>query len=148
MCRVFLFPILFVGWKILKRTKWVKFEDVDLVTDLAEIEEYHRTFVDKPETNAFNRVLDKLFGEKSVNTNMVTWGNHRVQLSPVYICSIWVEKRLALLNLGVDSVNETHVTYCSKRASPNKSTHVRLDDHHSDLSCMILISIHLRNYMS
>jgi amino acid transporter len=60
--RVFLFPTLFVGWKILKKTKWIKFEDMDLVTDLAEIEEYHRTFVDKPETNAFNRVLDKLFG--------------------------------------------------------------------------------------
>ena len=54
--------MLFVGWKIIKKTKWIKLEDVDLVTDLAEIEEYHRTFVEKPETNAFNRVLDKLFG--------------------------------------------------------------------------------------
>lgn len=59
---VFLFPVLFVGWKILKKTKFIKAHEVDLVTDLAEIEEYHRTFVEKPETNPFNRVLDKLFG--------------------------------------------------------------------------------------
>ncbi|KAH7388630.1 amino acid permease/ SLC12A domain-containing protein [Pyrenochaeta sp. MPI-SDFR-AT-0127] len=59
---VFLFPILFIGWKILKKTKFIKAHEVDLVTDLAEIEEYHRTFVEKPETNPFNRVLDKLFG--------------------------------------------------------------------------------------
>jgi amino acid transporter len=56
------FPVLFVGWKFLKKTKWRKPHEVDLVTDLAEIEEYHRLFVEVPETNPFNRVLDKLFG--------------------------------------------------------------------------------------
>jgi amino acid transporter len=56
------FPVLFFGWKILKKTKWLKPHEVDLVTDLAEIEEYHRNFIEKPETNPFNRVLDKLFG--------------------------------------------------------------------------------------
>lgn len=60
--RVFAFPVLFIFWKVLKRTKWVSPSEADLVTDLAEIEEYHRTFVEKPETNAFNRVLDKMFG--------------------------------------------------------------------------------------
>jgi len=59
---VFAFPVLFVFWKVLKRTKWVSPSEADLVTDLAEIEEYHRTFVEKPETNAFNRLLDKMFG--------------------------------------------------------------------------------------
>ncbi|KAH6839048.1 General amino acid permease [Alternaria tenuissima] len=59
---VFAFPVLFIFWKLLKRTKWIAAHEADLVTDLAEIEEYHRTFVEKPETNAFNRVLDKLFG--------------------------------------------------------------------------------------
>ncbi|KAI4609043.1 hypothetical protein J4E89_007486 [Alternaria sp. Ai002NY15] len=59
---VFAFPVLFIFWKVLKRTKWVSPSEADLVTDLAEIEEYHRTFVEKPETNAFNRVLDKMFG--------------------------------------------------------------------------------------
>jgi amino acid transporter len=63
MCiRVLIFPILFISWKFLKRTKWIKLHEVDLVTDLAEIEEYHRTFVEKLETNPFNRMLDKLFG--------------------------------------------------------------------------------------
>ncbi|KAF2131662.1 hypothetical protein P153DRAFT_365231 [Dothidotthia symphoricarpi CBS 119687] len=59
---VFLFPVIFVGWKLIKRTKWVKTQEMDLVTDLAEIDEYTRTFVEKPETNMFNRILDKLFG--------------------------------------------------------------------------------------
>ncbi|KAB2101648.1 General amino acid permease [Alternaria gaisen] len=59
---VFAFPVLFIFWKLFKRTKWIPAHEADLLTDLAEIEEYHRTFVEKPETNAFNRVLDKLFG--------------------------------------------------------------------------------------
>ncbi|EAT85713.2 hypothetical protein HBI56_142600 [Parastagonospora nodorum] len=59
---VFLFPVLFFGWKILKKTKWIKSHEADLVTDLAEIEEYHRNYVETPETNKFNRILDKLFG--------------------------------------------------------------------------------------
>jgi amino acid transporter len=59
---VFIFPILFIAWKLLKRTKWIKPHEVDLATDLAEIEEYHRTFVEKYESNPFNRMLDKLFG--------------------------------------------------------------------------------------
>lgn len=59
---VFLFPVLVLGYKFMKKTKVIKAHEADLVTDLAEIEEYHRTFVEKPETNMFNRVLDKLFG--------------------------------------------------------------------------------------
>jgi amino acid transporter len=59
---VFLFPIMFVGWKLVKKTKIVKAHEADLVSDLAEIEEYHRNFVEKRETNAFKRVLDTLFG--------------------------------------------------------------------------------------
>jgi amino acid transporter len=56
------FPVLFVGWKFLKNTKFLKPHEVDLVTDLAEIEEYHRNFIEKPETSLFGRVLDKVFG--------------------------------------------------------------------------------------
>jgi amino acid transporter len=59
---VFLFPVLFIGWKIIKRTRFQRAHEIDLVTDLAEIEEYTRLFVEKPERNPFNRVLDKLFG--------------------------------------------------------------------------------------
>jgi amino acid transporter len=59
---VFLFPVLVLGYKIVKKTKRVKAHEADLITDLAEIEEYHHNFIEKPETNPFNRVLDRLFG--------------------------------------------------------------------------------------
>lgn len=42
------FPALFVGWKVIKRTKWRRPEEVDLVKDVAEIEEYTREFVPVP----------------------------------------------------------------------------------------------------
>lgn len=59
---VFLFPVIFLGWKFIKKTKTVKAHEADLITDLAEIEEYTRNFVPVPETNPFNKALDKLFG--------------------------------------------------------------------------------------
>lgn len=42
------FPILFVFWKVLKRTKWLKPGEVDLLKDVEEIEEYTRNFVEVP----------------------------------------------------------------------------------------------------
>ena len=42
------FPILFVGWKLLKRTKWLKPSEVDLYKDVEEIEEYQRSYVPMP----------------------------------------------------------------------------------------------------
>ena len=39
------FPILFVGWKLLKRTKRLKPSEVDLYKDVEEIEEYQRSYV-------------------------------------------------------------------------------------------------------
>lgn len=42
---IFVVPLLFIGWKFLKGTKFRRAEDIDLLKDLAEIEEYHRTFV-------------------------------------------------------------------------------------------------------
>lgn len=38
-------PVLFVGWKMVKRTKWHRLEDVDLLQNVDEIEEYQRTYV-------------------------------------------------------------------------------------------------------
>lgn len=43
------FPILFVSWKLLKQTKWLAPHEVDLVRDLAEIEDYTRDYVHVPE---------------------------------------------------------------------------------------------------
>ena len=59
---IFIFPVLFIGWKILKKTNFKKAHEIDLQQDLDEIEEYTRTFVPKEETNVFNKWLDKLFG--------------------------------------------------------------------------------------
>lgn len=43
-----LVPLLFIGWKVLKRTRFRKPMEVDLVRDLEEIEEYTRNFVPLP----------------------------------------------------------------------------------------------------
>jgi len=41
-------PVLYVGYKIVKRTRIYKPEEVDLVKNLDEIEEYERTYVPIP----------------------------------------------------------------------------------------------------
>ena len=43
-----LFPVLFFGWRILKRTHWKKTTEIDLKGEVEEIEEYTRTFVPQP----------------------------------------------------------------------------------------------------
>lgn len=43
---IFVFPVLFLGWKIAKRTRWVRSEEADLKENLLEIEEYTATFVE------------------------------------------------------------------------------------------------------
>ncbi|KAK1834218.1 general amino acid permease [Podospora conica] len=59
---IFVCPVLFVAWKVIKRTKFHRPEDVDLVTHVEEIEEYQRTFVAVPASNWFVRFLDWAFG--------------------------------------------------------------------------------------
>ncbi|KAL1998780.1 hypothetical protein VTN02DRAFT_5582 [Thermoascus thermophilus] len=56
------FPVLFVGWKVVKRTKWRRPEEVDLVKGVAEIEEYTREFVPVPPSNKFIKYVDMIFG--------------------------------------------------------------------------------------
>ncbi|KAF2003226.1 hypothetical protein P154DRAFT_460957 [Amniculicola lignicola CBS 123094] len=58
---VFLFPVLFIGWKIIKKTKFKAAHEVDLYQDLEEIEEYHRTYVPTPDKNAFDKWFNWLF---------------------------------------------------------------------------------------
>lgn len=41
-------PILFFGWKLIKKTKWKKPREVDLVGEREEIDEYTRNFVQQP----------------------------------------------------------------------------------------------------
>ena len=59
---IFIFPVLFVGWKIIKKTKWKKAHELDLQEDLEEIEEYQRNYVEVQDQNVFNRWMDKIFG--------------------------------------------------------------------------------------
>ena len=42
------FPLLFVGWKLLKRTKFMRPNEVDLRRDADEIDEYTRNYVPSP----------------------------------------------------------------------------------------------------
>jgi len=55
------FPIIFFGWKFIKKTKWKKPEEVDLFEDLDEIEEYQRNYVPTPPKNAFDKYFNKMF---------------------------------------------------------------------------------------
>ncbi|KZF26415.1 amino acid permease [Xylona heveae TC161] len=55
------FPIIFIFWKIYKKTTWLKPEEVDLFKDLDEIEEYTRNYVPRPARNVFVKYMDKLF---------------------------------------------------------------------------------------
>lgn len=41
-------PLLFLAWKILKRSKFYKPEEVDLVKNLDEVEAYEANFVPRP----------------------------------------------------------------------------------------------------
>ena len=45
----FVYPVLYLGWKITKKTKLKSPLEVDLYQDLQEIEEYTRSFVPKPD---------------------------------------------------------------------------------------------------
>lgn len=45
---IFVFPILWIGYKIVKRSKWVKPVEADLDRDLDEIEEYQRNYIPAP----------------------------------------------------------------------------------------------------
>ncbi|KAI9734258.1 MAG: hypothetical protein M1834_002362 [Cirrosporium novae-zelandiae] len=56
------FPLLYIGWKVVKKTKIIKPEEADLWTGVEEIEEYQRNYVPKPPRNKFMKYFDKIFG--------------------------------------------------------------------------------------
>lgn len=41
---IFVFPVLFVGWKLVKKTKWLKPGEVDLLQGVEEVEVYTREY--------------------------------------------------------------------------------------------------------
>ena len=54
-----IFPIVFVCWKLIKRTKWLRPDEVDLTKDLDEIEEYTRNYAPVPPRNKFFNYVDR-----------------------------------------------------------------------------------------
>ncbi|KAF4119393.1 hypothetical protein GMORB2_4912 [Geosmithia morbida] len=59
---VMIFPVLYVGWKIIHRTKFVRPMDIDFQLDQQDIKDYEDNYIPQPANNMFERILDKLFG--------------------------------------------------------------------------------------
>jgi amino acid transporter len=56
------FPAIFVGWKLIKRTKWLKPEEVCLRTaEVDEIDEYTRNYMERTPRTRWRGYVDKLF---------------------------------------------------------------------------------------
>ena len=58
---IFLCPVLFLVWKLIHKTKFVKPHEADLKKDLDEIEEYQRNYVPTPPRNAIDKWFNKIF---------------------------------------------------------------------------------------
>ena len=58
---IFVFPVLFIGWKVFHKTKFKKAHEIDLVGEVDEIEEYTRNFVPTPDKNAVDKWFNKIF---------------------------------------------------------------------------------------
>ncbi|KAF2761651.1 amino acid transporter [Pseudovirgaria hyperparasitica] len=55
------FPVLYIGWKVIHKTKFKAPSEVDLYRDVAEIEEYQRTYVPEPPKNTVDKWFNKIF---------------------------------------------------------------------------------------
>ena len=56
------FPIIFIVWKLVKRTKWLRPEDVVLRTpEVDEIDAYTAEYAERPAATMMQRWLDKLW---------------------------------------------------------------------------------------
>ncbi|KAI4859543.1 amino acid permease/ SLC12A domain-containing protein [Hypoxylon rubiginosum] len=54
-------PILFICWKLIHKTKFHRPQDVDLLRDVAAVEDYTNKFVPAPPRNAFTKWFNWLF---------------------------------------------------------------------------------------
>jgi len=56
------FPVIFISWKLIKKTKWLKPEEVNLrPSEIEEIEEYTRSYVERAPKTKWHGYVDKLF---------------------------------------------------------------------------------------
>ncbi|GLA10631.1 amino acid permease/ SLC12A domain-containing protein [Aspergillus welwitschiae] len=56
------FPVIYVGWKLWHRTKFLSPKEIDIVTGVEEVDVYTRNYVEEPSSNAFTRFNDMVFG--------------------------------------------------------------------------------------
>lgn len=59
---IFVYPVLYFGYKFIRKTKIRKPEEIDLFKDLDEIEEYQRNYIPTPPRNGLEKILDRIFG--------------------------------------------------------------------------------------
>ncbi|KAM0253903.1 hypothetical protein ACHAQJ_007078 [Trichoderma viride] len=59
---IFVYPILYFGYKIVRKTKIRKPEEIDLFKDVDEIEEYQRNYIPTPPKNGLEKILNRIFG--------------------------------------------------------------------------------------
>jgi len=56
------FPVIFVGWKVIKKTKWLGPMEVNLhPIEVDEIDEYTRNYVERPPKTRWHGYVDKIF---------------------------------------------------------------------------------------
>lgn len=53
--------VMFVGWKLIKRTKWVRLDEMDLVTDVYTANDEEIDHDEKTTKGRFKRALNWLF---------------------------------------------------------------------------------------
>ncbi|KAI0835806.1 amino acid permease/ SLC12A domain-containing protein [Hypoxylon sp. FL0890] len=54
-------PVLFVGWKLIHRTRFRRPYEVDLQKDVAAVEDYTKRFIPGPPSNVFSKWFNRLF---------------------------------------------------------------------------------------
>lgn len=56
------FPIIFLTWKLIKKTKWLKPEEVILRTsEIDDIEEYTKNYVERIPKTRWHGYVDRMF---------------------------------------------------------------------------------------
>ncbi|KAF2157319.1 amino acid transporter [Myriangium duriaei CBS 260.36] len=58
---IFVFPLIYFGWKLLKRTKRVKSNEANLHENLTEITEYEANYIPRPPRNMADKWFNKVF---------------------------------------------------------------------------------------
>ncbi|TKX18724.1 general amino acid permease-4 [Elsinoe australis] len=58
---IFVFPIIYFGWKFTHKTKWIKASEADLQENLDEVAEYEANYVPQPYKNAADKWFNKIF---------------------------------------------------------------------------------------